>query len=148
MTGKTRLFLHASAVIFVLMAISAIQGCKTPAPTQQAPMKKYHYTDAMSNTFVFGADSLQYLPIKPELSSSGVADGGSPKSTALSKTQFEALDLLAKQALEDVASHIPNRNMGCGTLTLVDATGEKTVFIAAKAATKAELEAALKDALK
>ena len=51
----------------------------------------YQYADGSGNRYRLHQDSLKYIPVKPEMSSSGIYDGGDPQSVHLSHARQEEL---------------------------------------------------------
>ena len=140
-------------VLPILLLVLLAQSC-SPAKAPKAhtnvsqPMSRYYYTDALNNDYIFHADSLKYVPIKPHLSSSGMADGGEPQEIGLSYAQFEKLEGLFRTAFSDKDNYLKTRLMGCGTLTLEEGKKSTTIFLKMSAPSKEALESALKQCLR
>ncbi len=103
----------------------------------------FTYTDGSGNGFSISRGKLDYSPVKPQFSSSGIYDGGDPSSIELSTEDEEKLTSLALRAFESISGHSERREMGCGTLRL---EGE-SIFLKRNARSKEELEQALKSFL-
>lgn len=110
--------------------------------SEELPME-FIYADGSGNTYVLKEDILSYNPVKPEMSSSGIYDGGEPVHYTLSPEEKEALLKAARAALRETSSHIDNRLMGSGQLTLLSANKETTVILSAESTAKNDLEAVL-----
>ncbi len=75
---------------------------------------QYEYSDGSANLYLITPQSLQYFPVQPEESSTGMYSGGTPYSVRLSASDYKNLKNLLDLALEDQANHQSSRTkMSC-----------------------------------
>jgi hypothetical protein len=105
--------------MIVIITILAGQICSAQEK-QNLKMKNIslHYSDGNGNIWKISSDSVRYLPIEPEISSSGVYSGGESKIKVLGKDDFlqvfNEFDLIFKNK----EIQIPNRIMTSGMLII------------------------------
>jgi|GEM_PF-3162185 hypothetical protein len=137
------------SLLLAFVSIALCSGCKTASKPSKTPtMAQFTYVDAMSNQYHIGPDFLKYEPIKPALSSSGMADGGEPKQVALEATVFSDLSQWFEKLILDQSMQLASRNMGCGTVIDLRKKPSTTYFISPKSNHRTELEQMLRDLLK
>ena len=88
----------------------------------------YQYADGSANVYIIKSDSLEYIPITPEQSSTGFYSGGDPKKVALKTEDFRNLRAMLEAAKAKHEIHIPDRIKTSGMITTFSGT-EKTHFI-------------------
>lgn len=103
---------------------------------------RHAYVDGNNNTYEIG-DRLDYVPITPAHSSSGVYSGGDPKSVALDADARAALIELLDRIATDTDNVLDTRPMGCGTVI----RGETRTFCRASSPLKQALETMLRGLL-
>lgn len=72
----------------------------------------YTYTDGSGNMFaITNAEriTIEYHPIKPLYSSSGIYDGGEPLNKEVSISAYESIITLLNDAIDDKKNHLKNR---------------------------------------
>ena len=82
---------------------------------------QYEYADGNGNLYVITKRNLNYVPVKPEESSTGTYSGGQPKTMSLTTEQFESI----REALEagiKSDNHIQDRVKMSGVISVI---GEK-----------------------
>ncbi len=85
----------------------------------------YIYSDGSSNNYIITEKQISYDPVKKENSSSGTYSGGEAKSRSLSKSDFEKINSLFKEALAAKTEQQENREMMTGLL--IHKKGKKTI---------------------
>jgi len=111
----------------------------------------FTYADGSGNVTIVKSGkphAIEYAPVKPETSSSGLYDGGEPYSGTLTDGEYKVLRDLALAALNDSKNAIPDRIMGSGYLTVHASDQAQDVILAPEAASRKALEAALMDAIR
>lgn len=98
------------------------------------------YSDGAGNTYFVSENSIQYSPMTPEMSSSGLYSGGEPAKVELSPEQHTELMALFDAAFADTENQVENR----AKLTGFVQKGEDQVVLAQNAESKENLETALK----
>ena len=104
----------------------------------------YEYLDGSANKYVIKKDSLEYVPIKPEISSSGEYDGGEPIKMALNEEQYALIVSILNKAMSNEASHIENRVMMSGLIIQKEGDEKKKCILSPKSDEKSEIERVLK----
>ncbi len=123
--------LIGSVAITIAIAISGLHG------------GHYTYVDGSANSYEVTPTSVQYIPIKPENSSSGTYDGGEERTVAIDSTTFSSLDSLFTDAIKDTSSHIKNRIKGSGMILYFDDGMEKSIVLKSGSQSKNNLEQVL-----
>ncbi len=77
-------------------------------------MKKILYSDGSGNTWTVSPTTVDYNPVQPETSSSGIYSGGKNYTKAITTEQFQLLKMAVSAALADKEAHITNRVKGSG----------------------------------
>ncbi len=88
----------------------------------------YQYADGSANVYIIKPDSLEYLPVKPEESSTGFYSGGDPRKVALTTEEFGNVQYMLEAAKKKHEIHIPDRIKTSGMITTFSGS-EKTHFI-------------------
>jgi len=107
----------------------AVAGCSTRAATRcevtdgsaqalQGERRELRYADGSGNAYLLRGAELEYVPVTPARSSSGVYDGGAPWRRSLAPEQVDALWAAAEAADRAQAAHLERRVMGSGQVTL------------------------------
>ncbi|GIV37939.1 MAG: hypothetical protein KatS3mg032_2318 [Cyclobacteriaceae bacterium] len=104
---------------------------------------QYEYADGNANRYILTAYYLEYFPVTPQESSSGIYHGGKPFKVRLTPAEYKSLQLLFEKALVDTACHIPSRTMMSGLIIKHHAARTERVIIAPAASIRQEIEAAL-----
>lgn len=108
---------------------------------------QFEYADGNGNVYTITSTTLSYNPVKPEYSSSGTYSGGVPKSIALTPDQFEAISAILTKAVDNTTSHISERVMMSGAVSVTDGNNRKRYIIAPGSVEQKDIELALKKAL-
>lgn len=91
---------------------------------------RYQYADGSANLYIITPDSLEYVPVKPEASSTGMYSGGDPKKVALKPETFRNVRALLETAKKNHAVHIPDRIKTSGMITTL--SGDKETHLILK----------------
>jgi hypothetical protein len=108
----------------------------------------YIYSDGSSNNYIINEKQISYDPLKKENSSSGEYSGGEAKTKAISKSDFEKISILFKEAFAAKAEQQADRAMMTGLL--IQKKGKKTtqqVVIKPNSPYVGKIEALLKSLL-
>ena len=126
--------------IFILFINLLITACMSTSTTHQ-------YADGSANVYIIKSDSLEYIPIKPEESSTGFYSGGDPKKVSVTLDEYRSLRGMLEGAKKKHEIHIPDRIKTSGMITTFSGN-EKTHFILKPGCKEiTEIEAALKKLL-
>lgn len=108
-----------------------------------SPQPELTYADGSANRYVISSTQLNYLPVKPEESSTGMYSGGEPATVTITAQQFAGLKTLFETAMAQTDQQISDRIKTSGLV----AVGDKQVILNPESAIKAEIENKLKELL-
>lgn len=103
------------------------------------------YSDGSGNQYAIEQNSIEYTPVKPESSSSGIYDGGEHVKKAINQNQYEKLLLVFDKALGNEASHAKNRVKGSGLITIQQGDKVKSCMKSPNSEDMKEIERVLND---
>jgi hypothetical protein len=90
---------------------------------------RYSYADGSANVYQVTQSSLEYIPVRPEQSSTGMYSGGNPGKISLTDDQFNSVKELMELAITKTEIHIPDRIKTSGRISRSGGDGDTTVFI-------------------
>jgi hypothetical protein len=128
-----------------LCCILLLQGCLTKGNTI------YRYSDGSGNTYVFrnsGAKFLEYHPVKPHRSSSGLYDGGDHIKREMSESQYHALRSALRSAIDRREAHINERVKGSGLIVIQCGDRKAAYIIKPDSEEQLRIERILRDTIK
>jgi hypothetical protein len=111
-------------------------------------MKTYKYLDGSGNSYIIedeGKKTIEYVPVKPEYSSSGVYDGGEHIQKEISELQYDEITSIMDEVMRNKASHISSRVKTSGMIVVKEADSEKTCLLSKKSKVLHEIEKKLHD---
>lgn len=110
------------------------------------------YADGSGNVYNIFPDkkgwTLEYKPVQPELSSSGVYSGGEYVKKKISKPQYKKILSSINKAVKNKKVHIKDRIMTSGMLTIQEGKSTRTYIIKPNSEEQREIEKVLKEMLK
>jgi len=106
------------------------------------------YGDRNGNQYIIEQDTIEYNPIKPKFSSSGIYDGGAHVKLQITPLQYNNIASIFTKALANVASHINNRVKGSGAITIQEGKAVKSCVLSPNSEKLNEIERILKDIIK
>lgn len=90
----------------------------------------YQYGDGSGNQYIITSDSIEYLPVKKEFSSSGMYDGGDYTKNKITSENFQKLTDEIHLLFENKSLHIKDRIKTSGIITVMkDSKEDKTIII-------------------
>jgi hypothetical protein len=107
-----------------------------------------NYGDGNGNQYIIEQDSIEYNPIKPKFSSSGIYDGGEYVKKKITQQQYNKIASIFKEAIANGASHIKNRVKMSGVITIQEGKTVKSCILNPTSAELNEIEKILKDIIK
>lgn len=107
----------------------------------------YRYDDGNANAYIMTADSLEYVPVKPEESSTGFYSGGEAKKIAITPEESASIRALLESARLNSTIHIPARIKASGVITLFSESKKASVIITPGCLELVKIETALKKLL-
>jgi len=133
-------------IIIYLMLIANFFACNAKIIKQKDKMQisKLVYIDGSGNTYNITTDSISYIPITPEMSSSGFYNGGSEKHNLINKADYQNLIVLFDSIFKDKKIQIQNRIKTSGVLVRYSADNTSEEIIIAKSEKQMHLEDYLK----
>jgi hypothetical protein len=108
----------------------------------------YEYADGSGNLYRLSETLIEYIPVQPKLSSSGLYSGGNPVKKTINEADYEKIVQNFQAAINNKAIHIENRLMGSGMILIREEEQTIRVLLSQSAIEKIELEALLKELLK
>ena len=96
-------------------------------------MTIYKYNDGSGNTYIIKSEVkkfIEYIPIKPSLSSSGIYDGGNYIKKEINKLQYNKITSILNEAIGNKENHIENRVKMSGMITIKE-INDKNIYILA-----------------
>jgi hypothetical protein len=106
-------------LLFLIIGIA----CKTTMkPTQ------YRYSDSSANTWKISSDSVEYIPMTPEMSSSGMYSGGDPVKKQISKADYNKVKSEINNILMNMSIQIKDRTKLSGLIIIME-DGKKDVSL-------------------
>jgi hypothetical protein len=107
-----------------------------------------NYGDGNGNQYIIEQDSIEYNPIKPKFSSSGIYDGGDHVKKKITPHQYNKIVTTFKDAIANTASHIKNRVKMSGVITIQEGNSVKSFKLSPNSEELNEIEIILKDIIK
>jgi hypothetical protein len=111
----------------------------------------YEYLDGNGNKYSIkkeGKISIEYIPMKPHLSSSGVYNGGDYTKKLISDQEWNKLTSILNEAIRERENHIENRIKNSGMVIIQEKNKKETYIIAPNSKKLLEIEILLRDILK
>ncbi|MHA1193437.1 MAG: hypothetical protein ACTSP9_14300 [Promethearchaeota archaeon] len=107
-----------------------------------------NYVDGNGNQYIIEQDGIEYNPVKPKFSSSGIYDGGNHVKKKITQHQYNKIALIIKKAIANEASHIKDRVKMSGAITIQEVNAVKSCIISPNSEELNEIEKILKDIIK
>lgn len=80
----------------------------------QSPI--FEYADGNANRYILTNNQLEYIPVKPEESSSGIYSGGTPISITITQEKRHQIQEAIQLLIDNPKLHLPNRVKMSGLL--------------------------------
>ena len=107
-----------------------------------------NYVDGNGNQYIIEQDGIEYNPVKPKFSSSGIYDGGDHVKKKITQHQYNKIASIFKKAIANEESHIKNRVKMSGAITIEEGNAVKSCIISPNSEELNEIEKILKDIIK
>ena len=107
-----------------------------------------NYSDGNGNQYIIEQDSIEYNPVKPKFSSSGIYNGGDHVKKKITQQQYNKLALIFKKAIANEASHIKNRVKLSSIITMQEGKVVKSCIVSPNSEELNEIEKILKNIIK
>ncbi len=107
-----------------------------------------NYGDGNGNQYIIEQDHIEYNPVKPKFSSSGIYDGGDHVKKRITQQQYNKIASFFKEAIVNKASHIKNRVKMSGAITIQEGNAVKSCILSPNSEELNEIEKILKDIIK
>lgn len=120
---------------FSLLLIAA--SCMK-SPTQ------YEYSDGSANRYVITENTLEYIPVKPEESSTGMYSGGEPKLVSITNDQYKTVASLFETAFENTNAHMTDRPKMSGLIVSITGNTSQQAILKPNSEEKTNIESQLK----
>lgn len=112
---------------------------------QKFTPKNYRYLDGSGNEYKFNNRFIDYIPVKPHFSSSGVYDGGNYIKKEVKEFQYDQLSSIFNIAIAHKKIHIVNRVKRSGIIIVQDKDNEKRYILAPNSNELKDIEKLLLD---
>ena len=106
------------------------------------------YGDGNGNQYIVDPDNIEFNPVKPKFSSSGIYNGGDYVKKKITQQQYDKIALIFKKAIANEASHIKNRVKMSGLITIQEGKVVKSCILSPNSKELNEIEKILKDTMK
>jgi hypothetical protein len=120
------------------LSLLLLAGSCMKSPTQ------YEYSDDSANRYVITETMVEYIPVKPEESSTGMYSGGEPKLVSITKEQFESMTKLFETAFENTSAHMTDRPKMSGLITSMTGKELRQAILKPNSKEKKAIEETLK----
>jgi len=107
-----------------------------------------NYGDGNGNQYIVERSSIEYKPVKPKFSSSGIYNGGDYVKKKITHQQYNKIASIFKEAIVNKASHIKNRVKLSGAITMQEGKAVKSCILSPNSEELREIEKILKDIIK
>ena len=111
------------------------------------PIHQYIYADGSANRYIITPTTLEYDPVKPEESSTGMYSGGDPKTIAISAAQFDSIRSVLDKGISNKAAHMQDRIKTSGLITVQKGDTRTQVVLTPNCEEKKAIEDLLKKTL-
>jgi hypothetical protein len=111
------------------------------SPTQ------YEYSDGSANRYVITETTVEYIPVKPEESSTGMYSGGEPRSISITADQFKMLAKTFDLAFKNTNAHMTDRPKMSGLITSISGSTTNKAILKPNSEEKKAIESLLKTML-
>ncbi len=145
-SNLTTLTCIAIALVFSFYATSQANSTK---PTNNYKLTIYSYADGSGNVYNIFPDKkgwvLEYKPVQPGFSSSGIYSGGEYVKKKISKSQYKKILSNIDKAVKNTKIHIKERIMTSGLITIQKNKSTKTYIIKPNSTEQLDIERVLKE---
>jgi len=107
--------------------------------------KIYNYLDGNGNKYIINNEFIEYIPVKPSISSSGVYNGGNYIKKELSKMQYDQLASTLNLAIKNNKIHIKNRVKMSGMIVIQEKIKDKAYILSPDSKETQKIENILHD---
>lgn len=112
-----------------LFCILTIVCCLVTVSCKERTMEKIVISDGSANTYIITENILEYIPVTPEISSSGVYSGGDPYTKKITKQDFLIITKLVREIFENKNGILQERVMGSIQITRVNSQSKETIIV-------------------
>jgi hypothetical protein len=107
----------------------------------------YEYHDGNANRYIIENETIEYIPIKPSQSSSGIYDGGDYVKKEISKSEFDQISSVLVEAINNNACHIRVRVKMSGRIIAVEGDNKNSYLLNPYSEEKEKIEKCLQDVI-
>jgi hypothetical protein len=108
----------------------------------------YQYGDGSGNQYIISNDSIEYIPVKKEFSSTGLYDGGEYVKKGISISDFEKISNEVNSLFNSKHLHIDDRIKTSGIITIMENKKMEDSAIIKNSENKDRFENLLKNLIK
>lgn len=128
--------------LFLLLVQFTLISCMSTASDN------YQYADGSGNVYRLSSGTLEYVPVTPERSSSGIYSGGEPQKADVTTEQFGDLKKLFEKAISDTPAHQQDREMMTGLIVVEGKSDTLRIVLKKDSPHRVQIETALKRILR
>ena len=103
----------------------------------------YLFADGSGNRYFMESTTLEYIPITPEESSTGMYSGGIPGKVTINEEQFNSVKNLLDQAIAAKPIHLPDRIKTSGQIVRTTSSDTTLVVIDGRSQEMRQIESLL-----
>jgi hypothetical protein len=111
-------------------------------------LSTYIYADGSGNVYTIAPKYIEYNPVSPEKSSSGIYSGGEYVKKAITLKDYNRIKESIGKAVSNKAIYIENRMMGSGLITIRENEKQKTVIFKSGCKEQTAIEDILQEIIK
>jgi hypothetical protein len=135
----------------VLLIVAVLAGCCSPKESTQGTsttqnnwyMKTFAYSDGSGNSYSIDKNSFEYIPVKPENSSTGTYDGGDYVKKVPTASEYQELADAIKAAWETKSDFTDERGKGTGFIHVLEGKDQFEFILKMNSVSKQKIEAVL-----
>lgn len=112
-----------SLYLFIIIITFFLISCK------ETTMNKIIVSDGSGNTYTISKELIEYSPVRPENSSSGVYSGGEPFKKKISSSDYKKIEKAINTIYDTKAIRLSHRTMGSMQITRMNSNRPETIII-------------------
>ena len=105
----------------------------------------YEFLDGNGNKYALKKETIEYIPMKPALSSSGFYDGGNYIKKEITAIQYAEILSIINKIIRNTNVHISKRVKMSGMITIQEENNKRVYIIAPDSTELNMIESLLKD---
>ncbi|MBY9019899.1 MAG: hypothetical protein KGD67_02495 [Candidatus Lokiarchaeota archaeon] len=107
-----------------------------------------NYSDGNGNQYIIEQGTIEYNPVKPKFSSSGIYNGGEHRKRKLTSHQYDEIASIIKEAITNKPSHIKNRVKMSGVISIQEEITVRSFILNPKSEELKKIDKILQEIIK